>query len=256
MTRLTAIGSGKGGTGKTFVALALAQAFAELGERVLVCDADLGLANAAVQLGLSSGGDLIALLAGKIALKDAVVRVKRPGFDLLAAPAGSGALAEADGDTAERLGALLKRAIAYDRILIDLGAGVSDAVMVLAAQADDTLVVTTQDPAALTDAYAFVKLMLRRTGGRPPALVVNQASNAGEAKRTAEALIRSARSFLKTAPVYLGFIPADDRVSQATRRQTALAALFPQSPALLAIAALAQALGGQTGRPQAIRSLR
>lgn len=257
--RLTAIGSGKGGTGKTFVAVALAQAFADLGERVLVCDADLGLANAAVQLGLASGGDLPGLLAGKLVLADAVAPVgisSHASFDLLSAPAGSGALADADAETAERLVVLLKRAPGYDRVLIDLGAGVGAATMTLAAHADDTLVLATPDPASLTDAYAFVKLMLKRMGGRAPAIVVNMASGAGEAKRTADALIRSAQTFLKTVPAYLGFVPNDSHVVEAVRRQTMLCALYPQSPAVAAIEALAGALGGQTGCPQIATSLR
>jgi flagellar biosynthesis protein FlhG len=257
--RLTAIGSGKGGTGKTFVALALAQAFADLGERVLVCDADLGLANASVQLGLASGGDLPGLLAGRIVLADAVAHVEissHTGFDLLSAPAGSGALADADAETAERLAALLKRASGYDRVLIDLGAGVGSAAMALAAHADDTLVLATPDPASLTDAYAFAKLLLKRTGGRAPAIAVNMAAGAGEAKRTADALIRSAQTFLKVTPAYLGFVPNDLRVVEAVRRQTMLCALYPRSPAVMAIEALAGALGGQTGSPQVATSLR
>jgi flagellar biosynthesis protein FlhG len=257
--RLTAIGSGKGGTGKTFVTVALAQAFADMGERVLLCDADLGLANTAVQLGLASGGDLPGLLAGNIALADAVAHIginSHASFDLLSAPAGTGALADADAETAEHLASLLKRASGYDRVLIDLGAGVGAAAMTLAAYADDTLVLATPDPASLTDAYAFAKLMLRRTGGRAPAIVVNMAAGAGEAKRTADALIRSAQTFLKIVPAYLGFVPSDVRVVEAVRRQTMLCALYPQSPAVAAIAALAGALGGQTDSPQIAPSLR
>jgi flagellar biosynthesis protein FlhG len=257
--RLTAIGSGKGGTGKTFVALALAQAFADLGERVLVCDADLGLANASVQLGLASGGDLPGLLAGRIVLADAVAHVEisaHAGFDLLSAPAGSGALADADGETAERLTVLLKRASGYDRVMIDLGAGVGSAAMTLAAHADDTLVLVTPDPTSLTDAYAFAKLLLKRTGGRAPAIAVNMVAGAGEAKRTADALIRSAQTFLKVTPAYLGFVPNDVRVVEAVRRQTMLCALYPQCPAAMAIETLAGALGGQTGSRQVATSLR
>ena len=257
--RLTAIGSGKGGTGKTFVALALAQAFADLGARVLVCDADLGLSNTSVQLGVANGGDLPGLLAGKIALSEAVARIEslpHAAFDLLAAPPGTGVLADAEAQTAERLAILLKRALNYDRVLIDLGAGVSPAVMTLAAHADDALVLVTPDPASLTDAYAFTKLMMRRTGGRLPSLVVNRASGASEAKRTAEALIQSARTFLKSAPNYLGFVPEDQRVLEAGRRQMALGALYPQSPALGAIAALAGLLGGQLGSSPRAHSLR
>ncbi|MGC9954017.1 MAG: P-loop NTPase [Rhizomicrobium sp.] len=257
--RLTAIGSGKGGTGKTFVAVALAQAFADLGERVLVCDADLGLANVAVQLGLANSGDLPGLLAGKILLADAVAHVgigSHASFDLLSAPAGSGALADADAETAERLAALLKRACGYDRVLIDLGAGVGAATMTFAAHADDTLVLATPDPASLTDAYAFAKLMVKRTGGRAPAIVINLAAGAGEAKRTADALIRSAQTFLKVMPDYLGFVPNDLRVVEAVRRQTMLCVLHPQSPAVAAIEALAGALGGQIGNLKIAPSLR
>ena len=257
--RLTAIGSGKGGTGKTFVSVALAQAFADSGERVLLCDADLGLANTAVQLGLASGGDLPGLLAGNIALAKAVVHVatnSHAGFDLLSAPAGSGALADADAETAERLIALLKHACGYDRVLIDLGAGIGATAMTLAAYADDTLVLATPDPASLTDAYAFAKQMLKRTGGRMPAIVVNMAVGAGEAKRTADALIRSAQTFLKIVPTYLGFVPSDTHVVESVRRQTMLCALYPQSPAVAAITALANALGGQTSSLQGAPSLR
>ena len=247
MTRLTAIGSGKGGTGKTFIALTLAQAFADLGERVLLADADLGLSNTSVQLGLANGGDLPGLLAGRVPFKAAVARVETQGrarFDLLAAPPGSGVLADADSGTAERLVDLLKKAC-YDRVLIDLGAGVGEVVIALAAEADDVLAVATPDPAALTDAYAFIKLVLKRTGGRSPALVVNMASGPAEAKRTAETLTKSVRTFLKATPVYAGFVPNDMRVVECLRRQVSLWVAYPRCPALAAVAGLAGLFGGQ-----------
>jgi flagellar biosynthesis protein FlhG len=257
--KLIAIGSGKGGTGKTFLTLALAQALADQGERVLVCDADLGLANAAVHLGLAEAGDLPALLAGKIALAGASVPVATPGhahFDLLGAPAGSGALADAGEDTTASLAMLLRRAHAYDLVAIDLGAGVGAPVMALAAMADETIVAMTPDPAALTDAYAFVKLMQKRTGGRAPSIVVNRANGAGEAKRTAEALIRAAKNFLRVGLSYRGFVPADAHVGEALCRQKALAVLYPQSPAQLAVVILAQGLRSRETLAKAARPLR
>ena len=253
--RLTAIGSGKGGTGKTFVTLALAHTLTEQGERVLVCDADLGLSNTAIQLGLPESGDLIGLLSGKRRLNEAVVRTAA-GFDLLAAPAGSGALADADGATADRLIAALRVDGSYDRVLIDLGAGVADPVITMATQADDMVAIVTPDPTSITDAYAFIKLALRRAGGRIPAIAVNCASSAAEARRTAEALQNSARTFLKAAPGYLGYIPYDVRVTESIRRQIALAALYPQSPAAAAIATMAAAIGSQGARLPAASSLR
>jgi flagellar biosynthesis protein FlhG len=249
--RLTAVGSGKGGTGKTFVSLALAQAFADLGERVLLCDADLGLSNTSVQLGLAYAGDLPGLLAGRTPLKNALVRVETQGhasFDLLAAPAGSGNLADANGKTAERLVSILRHAAAHDRVLIDLGAGIGETVITLAAEADDAVAVVTPDPASLTDAYAFIKLVLRRTGGRAPALLVNIAAGDAEAKRTAEVLTKSARTFLKAAPAYIGFVPNDMRVVECLRRQVSLWVAYPRSPALTAIGGLTSVLGGVATR--------
>lgn len=242
--RLTAIGSGKGGTGKTFVSLSLARCFARRGEKILVCDADLGLSNTSVQLGLASGGNLPALLSGRISFRDAIVTVpgKQGSFDLLAAPAGSGQLADAGEKVAERLVALLSNISGYDRVVIDLGAGVGPGTMAIAASAEDTLVVTNPDPAAITDAYAFVKLMARRTGGRMPAVVVNRAGNATEADRTAEALTTASRTFLRAVPDYLGFVPLDPKVMEAIRHQKSLMELYPQCPAAMALDALVEVL--------------
>lgn len=257
--RLTAIGSGKGGTGKTFIALTLAQAFADLGERVLVCDADLGLSNTAVHLGLPQSGDLPGFLSGRTPLKGATCAVETAGhakFDLLAAPAGTGLLAGADKATVEHLAQLLRRAPYYERVIVDLGAGIGDAVTSLAADADDVVTVMTPDPAALTDAYAFIKLVLKRTGGRAPGLIVNMAANAAEAKRTADALVTSARSFLKCTPAYLGFVPNDMRVVEALRRQTSLWLASPASPVLSAVMGLTGLLGGQPTGIHAAGSMR
>jgi flagellar biosynthesis protein FlhG len=257
-THITAIGSGKGGTGKTLISVSLAHALAHQGERVLLCDADLGLANAGVHLGLSETGDLPALLTGTKSLKQAVVRVSsgpHVSFDLLAAPCGSGALANASEAQIQKLIAALESAQGYDRVLVDLGAGVDDSVMTFAARADETLLVLTPDPASLTDAYAFAKLLLRRTTTRMPQALVNMALNATEGRRVADALIGSANAFLKMAPDYLGFIPFDTRVPEAVRRQSPLLSLFPQCPASSAIEGIARKLHG-AGAPVAVAGLR
>jgi flagellar biosynthesis protein FlhG len=245
-TRLTAIGSGKGGTGKTIVSVNLAQALSGEGERVLLFDADMGLANTAVQLGIDDCGDLEAvLLSGEIA-PDSVtpvgggVRV-RGGIDLLAPPAGSGIFADIGAGVAERLVETLRAAKRYDRVILDLAAGVDDVTMTFAASADDTLVVLTPDPAALTDAYAFVKLVQRR-GGPSPASIVNMAASDAEARRVAESLARTCRAFLKQAPDSAGHIPRDARVLEGVRRQEPLLSLYPQSPAARALTDIARRL--------------
>ena len=242
--RVTAIASGKGGTGKTLLAVNLAQALAREGERVLLCDADLGLSNSGVHLGLGYCGDLPALLCGTRPLSQCTVRVEhahKHGFDLLAAPAGSGALADVDELAVRHLMSELRFASAYDRVLLDLGAGVDPIVQAFALAADELLILLTPDPASLTDAYALAKLVARR-GARAPALVVNMASGDAGARRTADALIAAARNFLKISPEYLGFIPRDEHVGSAVRRQLSLCAGDPECAAARAIFALGEKL--------------
>ena len=139
--------------------------------------------------------------------------------------------------------AALERA-PYDRVLIDLGAGIDETVLRIAGHADDVVLVVTPDPASLTDAYAFAKLLLRRTTTRVPQLLVNMALNATEGRRIAEALMASARAFLRATPDYLGHIPCDARVPDAVRRQTPLLTAFPQTPAAVAIEGIARKLHG------------
>lgn len=247
---ITSIGSGKGGTGKTLIAVSLAHALAHAGERVLLCDADLGLSNAAVHLGLDDGGNLPSVLAGNCAVADAIVPVlggiaKRGGFDLLSAPAGSGTLANATTDDARRLLITLRASQNYDRILLDLGAGVDDTTMMFACAADETLLVMTPDPAALTDAYAFAKLMQRHASNATPMVLVNMTANDAETRRTFDALEATARTFLKSDLTYLGGVPRDPKAVDAIRRQSHLLALYPQAPASVAIDAVARNLHGR-----------
>lgn len=241
MTKLTAIGSGKGGTGKTLTATALAFSLSRSGERVLLFDADLGLSNSTVHLGLESGGNLEGLLAGRVSLDDAVVAVSAPqngGFALLAAEAGSGAFADLEPGNVERLVTKLRSSKKYDRVILDLSAGVDATTMGFAAHADETVLVLTPDPAALTDAYAFVKLLLR-AGGRKMKALINMAENDAEAKRTNDALVKTCNAFLKCAPEFLGAVPRDPYVVSAIRRQRPLLSTFPQAPASKAFEMLA-----------------
>jgi flagellar biosynthesis protein FlhG len=244
---LTAIGSGKGGTGKTLIAVSLAQALSREGERVLLCDADLGLSNAAVRLGLSACGDLPALMCGTRPLEDCVVPVQggaatEGGFDLVAAPSGSGALANAGALAAENLMARLRGAKKYDRVLIDLAAGVDAAVMRFASAADEALLVLTPDPASLTDAYAFAKLLLKLTGTRMPRVIVNMSESEAEARRTQEAMMATCKAFLKCAPALLGHVPRDAQAQDAVRRQLPLLARLPHGPAARALIEIARGL--------------
>ena len=248
--RITAIGSGKGGTGKTLIAVSLAHALAHEGERILLCDADLGLSNAAVHLGLDDGGNLPSVMRGECTVADAIVPVlggssKRGGFDLLSAPAGSGAFANSGKEDARRLLIALSAADGYDRILLDLGAGVDGTTMMFAAAADETILVMTPDPSALTDAYAFTKLLHRADSSRLPLVLVNVALNETEAQKSFDALSATARAFLKCELTYLGGIPHDPKANEAVRRQCHLLPLYPPAAASSALEAVARALHDQ-----------
>jgi flagellar biosynthesis protein FlhG len=248
LPRLTAIGSGKGGTGKTLIAIHLARALAQAGERVLLCDADLGLSNTTVHLGLKDGGDLPGVVAGDCEIDDVAVAAAggagKGGFDLLSAPAGSGAFANVGVAAANALVAKLRAAHQYDRVVLDLGAGVDATTMSIAAAADETIAVLTPDPAALTDAYAFAKLLLRVTRFRAPEFLVNMASDA-EARRTAEAFVGTCRAFLKIEPACLGNVPRDNAVLEGVRRQQCLMAGQPASPAMRVLSGVAAVLHGR-----------
>jgi flagellar biosynthesis protein FlhG len=240
------LASGKGGTGKTFLSIGLAAALADEGERVLLWDADLGLSNTIVQLGLASGGDFAGVLAGRTALCQGVVAVRGGarspgGFDLLASGAGCGLVSGLAPEPLLRLGAELRLAGMYDRVLVDLGPGIDNRTLQIAAWADETLLVMTPDPASLTDAYAFAKLMVRQGAGLPTA-IVNMAAGTGEAQRVFGALAATVRAFLQRNIRSAGFVPRDPHVANAIRRQTSPRAAFPQSPASSAINAIARRL--------------
>jgi flagellar biosynthesis protein FlhG len=227
---------------------------------VLLCDADLGLSNTSVHLGLGSGGNLSGMLANDCTLRDATVPVlggasERGGFDLLAADAGSGSLADFAEADAARLVANLKAERLYDRVLLDLGAGVDSSLMHFAAASDETIVVLTPDPASLTDAYAFVKILLRAFTA-PPFVVVNMSASDAEARRASDALQATCRTFLKTTLEYLGPVPRDPRAIDALRQQCHLLKLYPQAPASRAIQAIATRLHARAASYPALVSAR
>lgn len=235
--RLIAIASGKGGVGKTTLAVNLAHAFARRGERVLLFDGDLGLANVDVQLGLAPYGDLAAVVAGAVEIDDAVTPVAggpdNGGFDVLAGSSGSGALAGiGDEVVAAIAGGLCALSLSYDRVILDLAAGVEASTLRLAVSSDDVIVVVQDEPTSLTDAYAFIKCLRRRDDGASPSIVVNASDGKTSARRTAESLITTCQSFLNFTPSVAGVIRREAKLKDAVRRQTLLALRHPQAGAL------------------------
>ncbi len=248
--RMLAVGSGKGGVGKTFLAVQLAYALAQEGENVLLFDGDLGLANADVQLGLRPEHDLTATITGDVALEDAVTPVAGGagggGFDLLPGRSGDGGLADLDTAALTQLCAgLAALALTYDRVILDLAAGVDATVMRLASEADDVLVVVQDEPTSITDAYAFVKRLRATNAQADPLVAVNAVDDRDAAEHAAGTLARTCRSFLGFAPRLAGAVRRDPQVREAIRRQELLALRRPETAAAQDISALAGALASR-----------
>jgi len=240
---IIAVASGKGGVGKTWFAIALAHAAARTGRRVLLFDADLGLANVDIQLGLMPDYDLGSVIAGRVSLTDAVLHHPDGGFDIIAGRSGSGALSSIEPAALESTLATLRREAArYDLVLLDLGAGLDRAVRRMSAWADTLLVLATEEPTSLTDAYAVLKLY---AGDKPQGdarVVVNQATTRQAGERTFATLQRACQTFLGKAPVCAGVIRRDDGVRDAIRRQTLLLIRHPNASAAADVAAIADGL--------------
>jgi flagellar biosynthesis protein FlhG len=231
--RLLAIASGKGGVGKTWLAITLAHVLAKSSQSVLLFDADLGLANIDIQLGLMPKNDLGSVISGRLTLDGAVARYDSGGFDILPGRSGSGSLGALDARVIERLMVDLRKAADhYDIIILDLGAGIDRAVRQISVAATDLLVVTTAEPTSLTDAYAVVKLYAADGGCGRVGVVVNQASTVGAGRRTYETLARACESFLRITPDLLGVIRHDRHVSDAIRRQSSLVTRYPSCSAV------------------------
>jgi flagellar biosynthesis protein FlhG len=243
--RVVAVASGKGGVGKTWFAITLAHALARMGRRVLLFDGDLGLANVDIQLGLMPVHDIGAVVAGRAALREAVLCYTPGGFDVLAGQSGSEVLSRLEQPLLERLLSGLRQAgAAYDDVVLDLGGGLDRTVRRMAAWAHVLLVVATDEPTSVTDAYAVLKLYAADHPGGDARIVVNQASSESAGRRTHATLARACATFLGRAPVLAGVVRRDDQVRDAIRRQTPLLNRSPAAQAACDVAAIAQSLIG------------
>lgn len=240
---IIAVASGKGGVGKTWFSTTLCHTLASNGKKVLLFDGDLGLANVDVQLGLSAKHDLQHVVEGKITLKNAVTKFAGGGFDIIAGRSGAGGLAAIPTQALQTICQdLLTLADQYDHVIIDLGAGVDRVVRQLAAMAALTLVISTDEPTSLTDAYAFIKLGHQANTGTEFRILVNSAQTKEEGRKTAEALQQACQKFLNFQPELAGIIRRDTKVRDAIRAQMPLQTRSPTSEALMDVADIAQQL--------------
>lgn len=246
MGRVLAIASGKGGVGKTFVAVSLARALAESGDRVLLVDGDFGLANVDIQLGVQPDLNLGHVMSGQATLAEAVVRIaggaaNPSGFDLLPGSNGVAALADMTPRDVQRMAAGLSAlSFSYDRVIVDLAAGIGHGVLKLAAEADDVLVIAQDDPASLTDCYALIKLLRARHANARIGIVANRVKTVAEANRVHQAFVRACGTWLGFEPAKAGAIHEDAHVKAAVRAQTLLSRHAPDCVALADIEALSR----------------
>lgn len=229
---MIAVASGKGGVGKTWFSITLAHSLAKSGQRVLLFDGDLGLANLDIQLGLMPKHDLSSVVGGRLTLNQAIVDYQEGGFDIIAGRSGSGGLANVASSRLQMVGddlALL--AANYDTVLLDLGAGIERTVRQLAHNAKSCIVLLTDEPTSLTDAYAFIKIMHADRPDIDIKVVTNIVNSTREGERTYNTLLKACQGFLKISPQLLGVIRRDTRVREAIRAQTPLLTRFPNCEA-------------------------
>jgi flagellar biosynthesis protein FlhG len=249
--RLISVASGKGGVGKTWLAITLAHALARMGRRVLLFDGDLGLANVDIQIGLKPARDLCAVLAGHLPLKAAALPAGRYGFDVVAGSSGSGSLSLLPAARVQRLADdLIALAATYDHAIVDIGAGLDRAVRLLAGATDTCLIVTTDEPTALTDAYAFMKMMRIDKAGTDLGVVVNMATSERDGERTHATLAKACESFLDFTPPLFGLVRRDPKVVESIRAQTPLLTRHPTADAAIDIEALARQLIARPANPR------
>jgi flagellar biosynthesis protein FlhG len=243
--KVLAITSGKGGVGKTFVSANLAAALAKRGHRVLVLDADLGLANLDVVLNLYPKTTLHDVFTGKAKLEEAIIKAPG-GFSVLLAGSGmveySRLTPEVRDDFIRIMESLVPR---YDVVLLDTGAGISDVVLFAVSLASEVLLVATPEPTSLTDAYATIKVLVGQQKRQTIRMIINQTARLGDGRAITVQLQQVLDRFVPGEPgrpirlVHMGDIPADPAVRQAIMRRQLLMQTTPSCPAGLAIAQLA-----------------
>ena len=246
--RVLAVTSGKGGVGKTFLSANLAAALTRRGERVLVLDADLGLANLDVVLNLVPKVTLHDVFTGNATLDDAIVPAPG-GFSVLLAGSGMVEYSRLTPAVRDQLLDVIKTVgPRFDRILLDTGAGISDVVLFAVSLADEVALVVTSEPTSLTDAYATIKVLASQQQRHAIRLIVNQVSALGEARNVRAQLQRVVDRFVKPESGravtldLLGAVPADPAVREAVQKRQLLLEFYPGSRAALAVSEVAAQL--------------
>jgi flagellar biosynthesis protein FlhG len=237
-----AVTSGKGGVGKSNIALNLSILLSAAGNRVALVDADLGLANLDVLMDIGVRANVSHVITGRRRLGDVIVDLPS-GVQFVPGASGLARLAElSEFQRAQLLDQLAALEADNDIIVIDTGAGIGANVLHLAGSADRTIVVTTPEPTSVTDAYAVVKVLTQRRYPGQMSLLVNFATDRQEARQTTQRISTVARQFLGVRLLDAGYVLTDEKVAEAVRRRQPFVLTQPRCPASRCLAALATKL--------------
>ncbi len=238
-TRIIAVASGKGGVGKTNLSINLAIAYAKLGKRVIVMDADLGLANVNVMLNMIPKYNLYHVIRKQKTMREIILDTEY-GFQIVAGASGFSKIANLTEEERQSFIGELYTLSQADIVIIDTAAGVSANVLGFVAAADDAIIVTTPEPTAITDAYGIIKIIATEIENLNIGLklVVNRVKTVTEGRRVAERIINISGQFLNLKVEYLGCIYDDPIVPASVLRQRPFMAQDPRSKAAISVAHL------------------
>jgi flagellar biosynthesis protein FlhG len=238
--KIIAVSSGKGGVGKTNVSINLALTMAKQGKEVMLLDADLGLANVDVLLGLNTEYDLSHVMNGERTLEEIIV--EGPS-NIKVIPASTGISNMANLESAQQMGlisAFSDLSCAVDVMIIDTGAGISDSVINFCGASQEVIVVVHDEPASITDAYAFIKVMSRKHKVSKFHILANMTHEAREGRELFAKLSKATDRFLDVVLNFIGAVPYDGKLRKAIQHQRAVVDAFPQSPSALAFKRVAK----------------
>ena len=233
--RVIAVTSGKGGVGKTNISVNLAASLSLAGQRVMLMDADLGLANVDVLLGLEPHFDLQHVISGEKSLDEIIVQGPL-GIHVVPASSGVEKMAELTSvEHASLIAAFSELKQPIDVLIVDTAAGIADGVVSFAKACQEVIVVVCDEPTSLTDAYALIKVLSMRHGIKQFQILANMVKDESQRLNLYEKLLNTTDRFLEVGLKYLGAVPFDEQLRQSVQAQKPVVEAYPRSPAAKAL---------------------
>ena len=254
-TRVISITSGKGGVGKTSSVCNLALQLAKEGERVLILDGDLGMANCDIMFSVRPQYTIYDIISGEVDINDVLIEVSK---DVFLIPGGSGIFALQNMSVFEKqalLDQVSQLGQGFDYMLIDTAPGIDDNVLYLNSAAQEICVIVTPEPSSVADSYALIKVLNQRCKETRFSILCNEVKDEADGAKLFARLDAVAQKFLYVSLDHVGSIPSDPVLRQSTRAQQLVARAFPEAESTKAFTKLAQKLRGYEPAPECKGSL-